>query len=68
MYLLTLHIAQELNKISPEEFAKIKAALEELPSLVNNILTKAAPAIEKFTQKYITQRMYSISVEVLTTL
>ena len=46
MYLLTLHIAQELNKISPEEFAKIKAALEELPSLVNNILTKAAPAIE----------------------
>ena len=53
MYLLTLHIAQELNKISPEEFAKIKAALEELPSLVNNILTKAAPAIEKFTQKYI---------------
>ena len=53
MYLLTLHIAQELNKISPEEFAEIKAALEELPSLVNNILTKAAPAIEKFTQKYI---------------
>ena len=40
MYLLTLHIAQELNKISPEEFAEIKAALEELPSLVNNILTK----------------------------
>ena len=48
MYLLTLHIAQELNKISPEEFAKIKAALEELPSLVNNILTKAAPAIEPY--------------------
>lgn len=55
MYLLTLHIAQELNKISPEEFAEIKAALEELPSLVNNILTKAAPAIENLHRNIFTK-------------
>lgn len=53
MYLLTLHIAQELGKIDEDEFAEIKACLDELPSLVNNILTKAAPAIEKFVEKYL---------------
>lgn len=52
MYLLTLHFAQELGKMSVEEFKEIKDKLEELPSLVNNLLTKA-PAIERFTQKYI---------------
>lgn len=53
MYLITLHIAQELGKISDEEFAEIKSAMEELPSQINDILTKAVPAIRKFVNKYI---------------
>jgi glucosamine--fructose-6-phosphate aminotransferase (isomerizing) len=53
MYLLTLHLAQIMGKVTKEEFAQIKKAMEELPSLVNTILTKAAPAIKRFTDKYI---------------
>jgi glucosamine--fructose-6-phosphate aminotransferase (isomerizing) len=53
MYLLTLHLAQILGKIDDKEFAEIKKAMEQLPSLVNTILTKAAPAIKRFTDKYI---------------
>jgi glucosamine--fructose-6-phosphate aminotransferase (isomerizing) len=53
MYLLTLHLAQIMGKIDDKEFAEIKKAMEQLPSLVNTILTKAAPAIKRFTDKYI---------------
>lgn len=53
MYLITLHIAQELGKISEAEFAEIKKAMDKLPSQINNILTKAVPAIRKFVNKYI---------------
>ncbi len=53
MYLITLHIAQELGKISEEDFGEIKTALDKIPSQINDILTKAVPAIRKFVSKYI---------------
>ena len=52
MYLITCHIALELGKMSLEEFIKIKDSMEELPSLVNSILTKE-PALKRFMHKYI---------------
>ncbi len=52
MYLITCHIALELGKMSLEEFIKIKDCMEELPSLVNSILTKE-PALKRFMHKYI---------------
>ncbi len=56
MYLICLHIAQELNTITQEEFNKIKAAMDRLPSQINDILTKAAPAIKRFVDKYINSK------------
>ncbi len=53
MYLITLHIAQELGKIDEKTFAEIKIAMDKLPSQINDILTKAVPAIRKFVNKYI---------------
>lgn len=53
MYLITLHIAQELGKISEKDFAEIKTAMDKLPSQINDILTKAVPAIRGFVNKYI---------------
>ncbi len=53
MYLITLHIAQELGKIDEKTFAEIKDAMDKLPSQINDILTKAVPAIRKFVNKYI---------------
>lgn len=53
MYLITLHIAQELGKIDEETFAEVKAAMDKLPSQINDILNKAVPAIKKFVNKYI---------------
>ena len=52
MNLITCHIAMELGKMSQEEFLKIKDCMEELPSLVNSILTKE-PALKRFMHKYI---------------
>ena len=52
MYLITCHIALELGKMSLEEFITIKDCMEELPSLVNSILTKE-PALKRFMHKYI---------------
>lgn len=56
MYLITLHIAQELGTISQEEFDTIKNAMDMLPSQINDILTKAAPAIKRFVDKYINSK------------
>lgn len=53
MYLITLHIAQELGKIEESEFVEIKKAMDLLPSQINDILTKAVPAIRSFVDKYI---------------
>lgn len=53
MYLITLHIAQELGKITEADFNDIKQAMDNLPSQINDILTKAVPAIRKFVNKYI---------------
>lgn len=53
MYLITLHIAQELGKIDDRTFAEIKKAMDRLPSQINDILTKAVPAIRGFVDKYI---------------
>lgn len=53
MYLITLHIAQELGKIDDKTFAEIKKAMDRLPSQINDILTKAVPAIRGFVDKYI---------------
>ena len=53
MYLITLHIAQELGKINDKAFAEIKEAMDRLPSQINDILTKAVPAIKGFVDKYI---------------
>lgn len=53
MYLITLHIAQELGKIDEKRFTEVKAAMDKLPSQINDILTKAVPAIRKFVNKYI---------------
>lgn len=52
MYLITCHIALELGKMSKDEFAEIKDKMNELPSLVNSILTKE-PVIKRFMHKYI---------------
>ncbi len=52
MYLITCHIALELGKMTGVEFLKIKDCMEELPSLVNGILTKE-PALKRFMHKYI---------------
>ncbi len=53
MYLITLHIAQELGKITEADFGEIKQAMDKLPSQINDILTKSVPAIKKFVHKYI---------------
>lgn len=53
MYLITLHIAQELGKMDDNSFAEIKRAMDRLPSQINDILTKAVPAIKGFVDKYI---------------
>ncbi len=53
MYLITLHIAQELGKITEADFGEIKLAMDKLPSQINDILTKSVPAIRKFVHKYI---------------
>ncbi len=52
MYLITCHIALELGKMSKDEFTEIKDKMNELPSLVNSILTKE-PVIKRFMHKYI---------------
>ncbi len=52
MYLLTIHLAQELGKMDEKTTMEIKGYMEELPSLVNKILAKA-PVIQRLTQKYI---------------
>lgn len=56
MYLITLHIAQELGKIDEETFAEIKQAMDALPSQINDILTKAVPKIKGFVDKYINSK------------
>lgn len=56
MYLITLHIAQELGKIDDKMFAEVKAAMDRLPSQINDILTKAVPAIRGFVNKYISSK------------
>lgn len=56
MYLITLHIAQELGKIDDKTFAEIKIAMDKLPSQINDILTKAVPAIKRFVNKYISSK------------
>ncbi len=53
MYLITLHIAQELGKITEADFMEVKQAMDKLPSQINDILTKSVPAIRKFVHKYI---------------
>lgn len=53
MYLITLHIAQELGMMDDSMFAEVKAAMLKLPSQINDILTKAVPAIRGFVDKYI---------------
>lgn len=60
MYLITLHIAQELGKMDDKTFAEIKEAMDRLPSQINDILTKAVPAIKGFVDKYIGSKMYFI--------
>lgn len=52
MFMLTLHLAGELNKLDVKEIMEIKTAMEALPALVNRILSKAQ-VIERFTEKYI---------------
>lgn len=56
MYLITLHIAQELGKIDDKTFAEIKKAMDRLPSQINDILIKAVPAIRGFVNKYISSK------------
>ncbi len=56
MYLIALHFAQELGTISQDEFDAIKQAMDMLPSQINDILTKAAPAIKRFVDKYINSK------------
>ena len=53
MYLITLHIAQELGTLDEKTFVEIKNAMLKLPSQINDILTKAVPAIRSFVDKYI---------------
>ncbi|MBR1737613.1 MAG: glutamine--fructose-6-phosphate transaminase (isomerizing), partial [Firmicutes bacterium] len=55
MYLLTIHIAQELGVLNIERFKELKNDMEKLPSLVNEILTKA-PRIKRFMHKYINSK------------
>lgn len=52
MYLLTLHMALILSKITQSEYLALKKDLMELPLLVNNILQRAHH-IEYFTKKYL---------------
>lgn len=52
MFMLTLHLASELDKMDAKEFVEIKKSMEALPALVNQILSKAQ-VIERFTEKYI---------------
>lgn len=52
MFMLTLHLASELDKMDTKEFVEIKKSMEALPALVNQILSKAQ-VIERFTEKYI---------------
>ena len=56
MYLLTLHIAQELGTLPEKDFLEIKDAMLKLPSQINDILTKAVPSIRKFVDKYISSK------------
>ncbi len=56
MYLLTLHIAQELGTLPEKDFLEIKEAMLRLPSQINDILTKAVPAIRSFVDKYISSK------------
>ncbi len=56
MYLLTLHIAQELGTLPEKDFLEIKDAMLKLPSQINDILTKAVPAIRSFVDKYISSK------------
>lgn len=56
MYLITLHIAQELGTLPEKDFLEIKAAMLQLPSQINDILTKAVPAIRSFVDKYISSK------------
>ena len=56
MYLLTLHIAQELGTLPEKDFLEIKEAMMRLPSQINDILTKAVPAIRSFVDKYISSK------------
>lgn len=52
MYLLTLHIAIQLQNISREEFKIIKEELHMLPSKLDKIL-KRSKKIKKLAEKYI---------------
>ncbi len=56
MYLITLHIAQELDMLPEKDFLEIKEAMLRLPSQISDILTKAVPAIRKFVNKYISSK------------
>ncbi|MBQ8941299.1 MAG: glutamine--fructose-6-phosphate transaminase (isomerizing) [Firmicutes bacterium] len=56
MYLITLHIAQELGTLPEKDFLEIKDAMLKLPSQINDILTKAVPAIRSFVDKYISSK------------
>lgn len=47
MYMIALHIALELDKISTEEFEKIRYSLKETPTMVEEIL-KNATNIQRF--------------------
>ncbi|MCC8015648.1 MAG: glutamine--fructose-6-phosphate transaminase (isomerizing) [Eubacterium sp.] len=52
MFLLSLHIALETDKMSLEEFDEIRREMLKLPSHINKILTQA-PNIKRFMEKYI---------------
>lgn len=52
MYLITCHIALELNKMSFEQYKQIKEEMEKLPYIVNNVLSKSQ-RIKRFMNKYI---------------
>lgn len=52
MFLLSLHIALETDKMTVEQFKEIKKEMEKLPSHINKILTKA-PNVKRFMEKYI---------------
>lgn len=52
MYLITCHIALELNKMSFEQYKEIREEMEKLPYIVNNVLSKSQ-RIKRFMNKYI---------------